>query len=796
MLKNLFPILTFLFFCYSYSFAQEQQSNSSSVPALKVELTSDDHNAFTFVPPPTILPVSERAATFSVTYNGFSTEAQTAFQYAVDIWETLLNSNQTITIIATWAPADNPNNLGFAGPSEWAINFSGAPLNDVFYPVALAESLCNCSIGDNPEINANFNSTRTDWYFGTDGNTPAGKYDFASVVLHEIGHGLGFLGTGSVDGAGIGSLNVPPTVYDLFVENGGVNVTGYANPSLVLGNVLQGIGNLVWDGANGVAGNGGQKPDMFDPAAWNGGSSYSHFDEAYFPAGHNNSLMTPYLSGAEAIHHPGESGLGLLQDIGWSVNTSSGCIDPDACNFDSAAIEDDGSCSYFWYLPDVLAAGPAIEACSAPDNYHFAVSQSCAESVISGDSYCSNNNWDTVCETAYNCCEDTDNHGCTIVGTCNYDADACWNDGSCFSCITGYSCFNLTVSGGGAIFPADGVWELIGSDGDVEATGDYYFSIFSVGYLEIDLCVPEDCYTFQMIPEPLSAGVSWNIGFEGVLFSGNINDTASLSSTGAGGCMNIIACNYDEFACFDDGSCDYYSPSVFLDGIEDYTWLMQTDFLCDGPFGSGQWLELNADNTYLTEAGGVGTWSACESAFSLLSESGSLYTGSVSFVSEYFIEGTYTTNPEGGFTLFGCFALTSITLGCTDSLACNYSESATYDDGTCTYPGCEDPLACNYLLNPGCLETCIYPAGQIHGCTYASASNYDVSANTDDGTCIFDLANPDLCGSGTYFDAVTGTCLPDGTGTGDGCPGDLNDDGFVNTNDLLAFLAVFGNACP
>ena len=80
MLKNLFPILTFLFFCYSYSFAQEQQSNSSSVPGQKIELTSVDHNAFTFVPPPTILPLSERAATINVTYTGFSTEAQIAFQ--------------------------------------------------------------------------------------------------------------------------------------------------------------------------------------------------------------------------------------------------------------------------------------------------------------------------------------------------------------------------------------------------------------------------------------------------------------------------------------------------------------------------------------------------------------------------------------------------------------------------------------------------------------------------------------------------------------------------------------------
>ena len=36
---------------------------------------------------------------------------------------------------------------------------------------------------------------------GTDGNTPLGKIDFVTVVLHEIGHGLGFTGSMDVDTA-------------------------------------------------------------------------------------------------------------------------------------------------------------------------------------------------------------------------------------------------------------------------------------------------------------------------------------------------------------------------------------------------------------------------------------------------------------------------------------------------------------------------------------------------------------------------------------------------------------------
>ncbi len=58
---------------------------------------------------------------------------------------------------------------------------------------------CNAESGY--EIDASFNSAFANWYLGTDGNVPSNKWDFYSVVLHELGHGLGFLSSFDVSGS-------------------------------------------------------------------------------------------------------------------------------------------------------------------------------------------------------------------------------------------------------------------------------------------------------------------------------------------------------------------------------------------------------------------------------------------------------------------------------------------------------------------------------------------------------------------------------------------------------------------
>ncbi|MFN8619695.1 MAG: hypothetical protein U0869_02965 [Chloroflexota bacterium] len=282
--------------------------------------------------PPAILgvpPVGPASATFSVTYNGFTPQAQAAFQAAVDVWAARINSTQVIHINANWV-ALAPEKGGSAGSNN-LFRLTGDPN---YYSAALAEAKCHCEIPNQTyEINANFNSARTDWYFGTDGATPVDKADLETVVLHEIGHGLGFLSTYSV-ASGIGSwggggASALLTVYDSYTmsaASGGfaLNDTGsVANDSAALATQLT-DGGVWFAGPATMAANGGARARLYAPATWIQGSSISHFDEATYPTGTANALMTPSLSTGEVNHVTSPLTLAVLQDTGWSTNPVDG----------------------------------------------------------------------------------------------------------------------------------------------------------------------------------------------------------------------------------------------------------------------------------------------------------------------------------------------------------------------------------------------------------------------------------------------------------------------------------------
>ncbi len=300
-----------------------EQTLASIAPQHRAVVIGVHQDMNTFVPPPpTTGPTN---ATFIVTYNGFPAQAQAAFQYAVNIWAGLLSSAVPIRITATWSSLP-PGVLGSAGASALFRDFPNAPRPNTWYAVAVAEKLAGTDLNgtSNADIDANFSSAVGNWYFGTDGNTPPGQFDFVTVVLHELGHGLSFFGSMNVT-SGQGSWGQGtgfPFIYDRYAENGAgqslINTTLFPNPSAALAAQLQ-SNNVFFNGPEAVAANGGLRPRLYAPASWTAGSSYSHLDEATYPAGSQNSLMTPQIGTAEANHNPGPITLGMFRDMGWTT---------------------------------------------------------------------------------------------------------------------------------------------------------------------------------------------------------------------------------------------------------------------------------------------------------------------------------------------------------------------------------------------------------------------------------------------------------------------------------------------
>ena len=280
---------------------------------------------------------SKRANIQADFVGGWPQEAINAFEYAMDVWESHIDSPIPIRVVANWNRDLGENTLGSAGPTLiiQLQNEDGL----TYYPIALASAVSEVDYvaesqgGPNEvdyDITVNMNANFPSWYFGTDAQTPSGQWDFVTVVLHEVGHGLGF--TGSVRESGGGSAQmgfgfpVAPIIYDRFVIDGnGNNLTNrstYGNPSQSLFNAVTGsVGGIYFAGLQTIGSYDGSPVPLYDPSEWNQGSSYSHVDLNTF-TGTPDALMRPQISSAFAIHSPGSVVCTIFGDMGWPLGES------------------------------------------------------------------------------------------------------------------------------------------------------------------------------------------------------------------------------------------------------------------------------------------------------------------------------------------------------------------------------------------------------------------------------------------------------------------------------------------
>lgn len=151
-----------------------------------------------------------------------------AFQHAASIWGATLSSNVTIRVLATWEALSCTANsavLGSAGAISVFRDFAGAPRPGTWYPKALANKIFGMELdASTNDIRARFNINLgnanclagSPFYLGLD-NNHGSAIDLVAVLLHELGHGLGFQTFTS--GSTGGQLAGFPSVWDHYLTD-------------------------------------------------------------------------------------------------------------------------------------------------------------------------------------------------------------------------------------------------------------------------------------------------------------------------------------------------------------------------------------------------------------------------------------------------------------------------------------------------------------------------------------------------------------------------------------------------
>ena len=284
---------------------------------------------------------------------------------------------------------------------------------------------------------------------------------------------------------------------------------------------------------------------------------------------------------------PSDIGYLFLVSLGGGQNSYyPGCTDLTACNYDSLATEDNGSCTYPSedYLDcdgeclndtdgDGVCDEIEVDGCTdnTACNYNAEATDddfSCeyAEDYLDCDGEClTDTDGDGVCD-------EFEILGCTDLIACNYDEVATDDDGSCI-----YATSNLDCEGN----CADGETQI---NLDYLSEGESNFSVYVVegedlftatvdGSASLVSCFPTELEN-QCIAVEIIGDLSWNLSWfsaggnlNNYLNSETISDYASYVNFNVyyfgelcdvySGCMDETACNYDVNVLIEDGSCFY-----------------------------------------------------------------------------------------------------------------------------------------------------------------------------------------------------------------------------------------------
>ena len=233
--------------------------SSAALAAATIVIINSDGPGEGFNDPTPAAPVGGNAGTT------LGQQRLNAFQHAASIWGATLTSSVTIEVDAAFDPLTCTATgavLGAAGAIEAFFDSSGTilPFANHFYPVALVEKYVGVDISTPgfADIIATFNSRLNGdptclggngFYLGLDNNHGT-LIDLVAVLLHELGHGLGFALLTTSGNTGARALGLP-SIWERFMFDNTAGITWLAmttnaeraasarNPRM-----------LAWNGAN------------------------------------------------------------------------------------------------------------------------------------------------------------------------------------------------------------------------------------------------------------------------------------------------------------------------------------------------------------------------------------------------------------------------------------------------------------------------------------------------------------------------------------------------------------------
>lgn len=471
------------------------------------------------------------------------------------------------------------------------------------------------------------------------------------------------------------------------------------------------------------------------------------------------------------------------------------CDDPAACNYDPGAICNNGSCTYFIDCAGICGGPNIVDACgncydpnnAAQETLTFNYSGSIQQWIVP-------DGLNEINVELYGAQGGASN-------SCDFQVPSPEADGG----LGGFAGGTLNVSPGQTLYIYVGGQGGIGEDGPPEAG-------FNGG----------------------GNGGYWGAGGGGAsdirTVSGDFGSRLIVAAGGGGG--NTGCPNHGHGG---DGGGLNGDPGLAFTGYTPAGGASQNAGGTPGDNGAFGSFGLGGSTESYHFAGGGGGWYGGGSAYAAGGGGGSAYINGV-------INGATQTGVQtgNGYIVISYDNIPECSLGCTNPNAINYNPNATEDDGSCIIPGCTNPQANNY--NPEATEddgSCVIP-----GCTYQSALNYNADANVDDGSCQFnfgggctdanacnfdpnaqvdnggccydcfgctdegacnfdpnasvDEGNCDFsCWGCTYADAINynAAATKDDGSCDYSCMGDFNNDGYINTGDLLQFLIIFGTIC-